>query len=40
MQGDLEVVHRFLAASIDVDITDAVRLKFVVDCSFFVLCIE
>ena len=28
-QGDLKVVHRFLAAGVDVEIKDAVRLKFV-----------
>ena len=29
-QGDLEVVHRFLAAGIGVDIRDAVRLELVI----------
>ena len=31
-QGDLEVVDRFLAANIDVDITDTVSLEFVLLC--------
>ena len=31
-QGDLEVVHRFLTAGIDVDIRDTVRLELVLLC--------
>ena len=31
-QGDLEVVHRFLAANIDVDIRDTVSLELVLRC--------
>lgn len=30
--GDLEVVHRFLAAGVDVDIRDAVRLELAFLC--------